>query len=117
MNESWKCFDKNGFEVIIPDFETDKNVKTSSWIEKEHTSFRTIEGTDPEDLKNRIAFIEKTPRIRIAPYGGDYDYKNWIFGPKGSGGGDPRIDQTYGFDSDSRNWCDLHLQRLGYILG
>ncbi len=57
---------------------------------------------------NRVAFIEKTPRIRIrAPQtdgrGTDpdrLDYLNWASGPKGSNG----------FDKESRAWCDKMLE-------
>ncbi len=86
---------------------------------------RCLEGADPENILTRVAFIEKTPRIRIAEYTGEKDehsiiindWKNWRQGPKGSGGGNPPVALTYGFDPKSRAWCDEQLKAMGYILG
>ena len=95
-------------------------MKLSPWITVEgHCATRVIEGSDPNDIKNRIAFIEKTPRIRIPircpvtingnqPETPPQDLFEWIQGPKGS---DP-----YGKYEPSRQWCDQMLQLLGYTL-
>lgn len=100
--------------------------KLSKWIQlsgnESHCCTRVIEGNDPSVIKNRIAFIEKSPRVRVRQYGKDsgmviFKEDNqdiWIFGPKGSGGGNPEQDKTYGFDENSRKWCDDLLKLLGY---
>lgn len=93
----------------------------SPWTTHEgYCAMRFLAGTNPDVVANRIAFIEKTPRVRIAPEGlrvpAKDDYLNWWQGPKGSGGGDPEADKTYGFDPESRAWCDEQLITLGYVL-
>lgn len=77
----------------------------------EYCSMRCIAGTDPLQVKNRVAFIEKTPRIRVAPHPGSNidDGVNWFSGPKGSA-------PEYGEYQPSRDWCDRELEKLGYIL-
>lgn len=95
-------------------------MKTTPWIVKDgYCAMRCIEGTDSTKIENRVAFIEKTPRIRITPWTGDMltDWKSWLEGPKGSGGGEPSKDLTYGFDPCSRAWCDEQLIARGFILG
>lgn len=99
----------------------DQPKELSPWIVVEgHCTTRVIAGTDPDVVANRVAFIEKTPRVRIAPYSNELSFLadgvNWASGPKGSGGGDPEVDKTYGFDPDSRQWCDEQLSLLGYTL-
>lgn len=110
--------------------------KLSPWIAltgefEKHCCTRVIEGTDPNIIKNRIAFIEKTPRIRIVA--GDYSFDRgenfdlpipkkemdiWVSGRKGAGGsGDAEKEQLYGFYPPSREWCDKLLTLLGYTLG
>lgn len=73
-------------------------MKVSPWIiEDGYCAMRVLEGTDPSVIANRVAFIEKTPRVRVAPFtNNEYDFRNWKQGPKGSGGGDPPVDLTYG---------------------
>lgn len=76
---------------------------------------RAKEGTDPSLVANRVAFIEKTPRVRIRGYWGgpddpvarSEDWKSWAEGSKGDG---PT-------DESSRDWCDKMLVLLGYELG
>ena len=58
----------------------------------------------------RIAFIEKTPRVKHPTT------NEWIDGPKGDGGGTPEKDGTYGFCKESREWCDAKLVELGYAI-
>lgn len=61
-------------------------------------------------IKDRVAFIEKTPRIRIRDTyveNDDRDFLNWASGPfKGDG---PE-------DQESRDWCDAALKLFGYEL-
>lgn len=82
---------------------------------------RCLVGTDPKIVANRVAFIEKTPRVRIAPWAGSLmeDGRNWRSGPKGvggAGGEDPK-EQLYGHYPPSREWCDAELRAMGYTLG
>ena len=63
---------------------------------------RIVEGSDPLIIQNRVAFIEKTPRIRISS-------TEWKYGNKGCG-------QELGSFQPSRDWCDNELLRLGYYL-
>ncbi len=87
----------------------------------EYCAMRFVEGTDPNDIANRFAFIEKTPRIRIHPMEHDpeNDFRNWQYGPKGRGCSydqDAERERAYGFYPPSREWCDRELLRLGYVL-
>jgi hypothetical protein len=91
------------------------------WIAEEHCAMRVLRGKDPAVIANRVAFIEKTPRVRIAhadePWSYSNDSSKWWQGPKGSGGsGNAEREQTYGFDPESRAWCDEQLVALGYVL-
>lgn len=84
-------------------------------------SMRVRVGGNPEHVADRVAFIEKTPRVRIrgmhfvkylTPNSNDenwnqYDYLNWM---EGSSKGDGPLDQ------DSKDWCDKVLVLLGYEL-
>jgi hypothetical protein len=98
----------------------------SPWIVVDgYCATRVLVGSDPDKIENRYAFIEKTPRVRIRHhrFGTDnygkriwYDGLDWVEGPKGSGGGTPEVDLTYGFDPASREWCDKVLVALGYDL-
>lgn len=93
-------------------------MKLSAWVRDEHCCYRYILGTDPLDIKNRVAFIEKTPRIRAGTTATE-DYKNWIQGNKGtgcSGDDDAEKEKAYGFYQPSRNWCDFMLISLEYQL-
>ncbi|PNG50335.1 MULTISPECIES: hypothetical protein [unclassified Variovorax] len=72
-----------------------------------HCSMRCIEGTDINEVANRVAFIEKTPRVRNAPFTDLHtDYRNWHPGSKGDDG----------WDAESQAWCDGLLLNLGYVL-
>lgn len=60
------------------------------------------EGGDPNNVSDRIAFIEKTPRILI---GG-----RWVSGPKGAGGNIEEDGETiYGFYQPSRDWVEEQI--------
>lgn len=75
-------------------------------------AYRCLVGSDGRnDIASRVAFIEKTPRVRIRPWSsvtqpfGISDGYNWAEAPfKGDG---PE-------DSESRRWCDSMLILLGY---
>ncbi len=80
-------------------------------------AYRALTGGDGRNnIADRVAFIEKTPRIRIRPYsmgermyGGRQweDFLNWAERDwKGDG---PE-------DQESRDWCDRVLVALGYEL-
>ena len=95
-------------------------MKVSPWIVfEEICAVRIIEGGDVNNVADRVAFIEKTPRVRIMPFvWDDTDWQHWHQGPKGSGGGDGHLPENklYGFYPPSRKWCDEQLISLGYEL-
>jgi hypothetical protein len=94
------------------------------WQMIDHAAVRVINGGDINNIADRIAFIEKTPRVRIRCYTigeqkmfndrGDTvrtdrqwpDFLNWCEGYKGDGAD----------DALSRKWCDQMLVALGYTL-
>lgn len=83
-------------------------MELSEWIVIEgYCATRVIKNSNPDLIKNRVAFIEKTPRIRISEFTEIDDQKNWKYGERGT--------SDYGFDIDSRNWCDVELKKLGYL--
>ncbi len=91
------------------------NKQLSPWIDLDGAATRVIKGTDPSNIANRVALIEKTPRVRIRDFHhGTYssgerqweEWLNWCEGYKGSGPD----------DEDSRAWCDRMLLALGYTL-
>lgn len=84
-------------------------MKASEWIVIDtDCATRIIEGTDVNKVENRVAFIEKHPRVRIAPFSDENtDSKNWLF---------DRGTSERGFDKESREWCDQQLIKLGYTL-
>lgn len=85
-----------------------KGVKLSEWINEDHCSMRCIEGSDSSIVANRVAFIEKTPRVRVARADDpNDDWKGWHQGPKG-------CSDEYGRYAPSREWCDEQLKALGY---
>ena len=61
-----------------------------------------VKDGNPDNVEDRIAFIEKTPRIKIND--------EWISGPKGEGGSIEEDGKTiYGFYTPSRKWCEEEL--------
>lgn len=100
------------------------SILLSPWIiEDGYCAFRCINNTNPDDVANRVAYIEKTPRIRVKSakieMGSVIEPNdNWLCGPKGSGGADgcDPANELYGHDPSSRMWCDLQLLELGYTL-
>lgn len=90
----------------------------SEWIMDEHCSFRMIKDGDVNKIEDRIAFIEKTPRVKLLK--GKYaveeqdswtaissKHNAWVSGPKGCG-------QECGRYQPSRDWCDQMLRLLGW---
>jgi hypothetical protein len=85
-------------------------MKTTAWIVADGGAFRALAGTNGSRVEDRVAFIEKTPRVRVRNevYGSNFpDWLNWAEGTKGEG---PE-------DEQSRDWCDRMLELLGYQLG
>ncbi len=100
-----------------------ENKKVSKWIDEDdgYFSYRFILGTDPEDVKNRVAAIEKTPRVRIAEFTTwQEDCHNWESNRIGEGGSCEGSTckelGIYGSHQRSREWCDKRLVELGYDL-
>jgi hypothetical protein len=94
-------------------------MKVSNWIVvDEYCATRIIEGGNVDCVEDRVAFIEKTPRVRTAPYSTNWvDHNKWKSGPKGDGGCLETEGETiYGFCQDSRDWCDEKLVEMGYEL-
>lgn len=87
-------------------------------------SYRALAGKAGNEIANRVAFIEKTPRVRIRSYylgterawddAGNIvretrrwpEFLDWYCVDKGSGPDDP----------ESREWCDRMLIAMGYEL-
>jgi hypothetical protein len=87
-----------------------KPIQLTEWLNEDHGSMRCIAGTDPNVIANRVAFIEKTPRVRVRPFtNASDDHNNWSPGPKGSA-------PEYGRYQPSRDWCDAQLVEMGYEL-
>lgn len=83
-------------------------MKLSDWIIiDEDCATKVIFGTDPSKVENRVAFIERSPRVRVKAFTEVDDFENWEFGNKGD---------DYGMDEESRKWCDEKLIKLGYKL-
>lgn len=90
-----------------------KNVELTGWMVVpggDHCAMRCIAGADIHDIANRVAFIEKTPRVRVLPLDPKHPDKdgamNWEYGCKGG--------MDYGRDIESRAWCDEKLASMGY---
>lgn len=88
-------------------------MRLSDWIVIDrYCATRVIKGTDPNNINNRVAFIEKSARVCV-----DKENDEWKYGYKGKGGsGDHEKQEQYGFDKRSREWCDKELIKLGYEL-
>ena len=83
----------------------------SDWIpdpENPHCSMRIVKGGDPLNVRDRVAFIEKSPRVRVHKFTSTLrDYDKWEYGPSGSS-------PEYGSYQPSRDWCDAKLRDMGY---
>lgn len=86
-----------------------EGIPVSEWLDEDHASMRVIAGSDPSIIANRVAFIEKTPRVRVGPWEEFECGKNWFEGPKGCA-------PEYGKYQPSRDWCDEQLLQLGYVI-
>lgn len=62
------------------------------------------QGGNPANIADRVAFIEKTPRVRTGHHHEDLEYLNWTPGPKG----------TNAQDQESRAWCLEKLKSMGW---
>jgi len=107
-------------------------MKLSPWLplpDSPHCCVRIFPGTDINIPRNRIAMIEKSPRVmlRKSTYciacddgiGATAATKDaWVYGPSGAGGpdGDNPANELYGYYPPSRKWCDDMLVLLGYEL-
>lgn len=90
----------------------------SNWmIVDGYCATRIIVGGKVENVSDRVAFIEKTPRVRIPKNKYCVEFSEgigglgqktdaWVSGEKGS--------SEYGLDEDSRKWCDQMLILLGW---
>lgn len=104
------------------ELQSQSSKQLSDWIVVDDCcAMRIIKASDPAVIANRIAFIEKTPRIRIRPFSKSeyHEQNNWRQGEKGMGGSDGNIPENglYGFYQPSRDWCDEQLLKMGYELG
>lgn len=63
-------------------------------------------GGRPENIEDRVALIEKTPRVRISHRHDNQsqEHRNWKPGPKGDDA----------MDEESRAWCVDELKSLGW---
>jgi len=82
-----------------------RTVPVGPWLMDGHCAMRCLYGTDASRVENRVAFIEKTPRVRVAL---GEEQGSWEQGPKGSA-------PECGRHQPSREWCDLRLVELGYV--
>ena len=99
-------------------------VRVSNWIPEDHAAMIVLEGSDPEDCMNRVAFIEKTPRVQVTgpddlrlgkkPSFGTGGW--WVYGPGGCANTSKGSQDGYGFYPPSREWCEESLLKLGYLL-
>lgn len=98
-----------------------------------HCATRIVKHGDLNNIRHRVAFIEKTPRVCINNSLTEFDYgvhyatiecnqngmggatspeefigkrSIWIEGYKGS--------SDYGMDRESRSWCDEMLKAMGW---
>jgi len=93
-----------------------KQIALSDWIIIDgYCATRVLKGTDFNEVKNRIAFIEKGGRVRISDFTDeDTDNKNWKSVCRGSGGDNPKENGYYGFDEETRQEVDTKLKEMGY---
>ena len=86
----------------------------SDWtVYDDYCLVRYKKGTDIEDRNNRMAFIEKTPRVRcenIIVENEDFGEQHyWIYGNKGES-----YSEIEGEDIESCMWCDKMLELMGW---
>lgn len=89
----------------------------SDWIMIGHCAVRIKIHGNINNIEDRVAFIEKTPRVRVSKYSYGVETKDgqgvvgqeqdaWLYGPKGS--------SDYGLNNRSIEWCDNMLKLLGW---
>lgn len=79
-----------------------------TWTRVDGGACLVREGGNARRLADRVAFIEKTPRIRIRAYRNETDdYLNWAQRPFKGDGPD---------DEASRKWCEDALVLFGHEL-
>ena len=100
-----------------------EGVTLSPWMsdpDYPHACMRIIAGADPIDVRTRVAFIEKTGRVRTisAPLGitrSDSETDpGWVAVTRGDCG--CLSDGQWEYDTDTQNECDTALRMLGYTL-
>lgn len=109
LNSIWKQVEKN-FE-FLRESECVRGTVLSPWIiVDKYYATRIVKGGDVDCIADRVAFIEKSPRIRVkaAPNRNDIcePLDHWWYGAK----------REDGFDKESRMWADEKLIELGYVL-
>lgn len=84
-----------------------------------YCSMRVVVGGDPQNVADRVAFIEKTGRVRVRPFSAD-DHENWRSVARGRGAScDERTAEEqgiYGYYRPVRDACDVLLRAMGYEL-
>ncbi|WP_144509914.1 hypothetical protein [Bacillus sp. FJAT-22090] len=90
----------------------------TNWIDDEHCSYRAIKGTDHTNPGNRVAFIEKTPRVNVnLRYMENTQLRRTIkkFSTRdGWAYGWIKSSEEYGKYVPARNWCDNLLYLMGW---
>jgi hypothetical protein len=88
----------------------------SDWIIVDgYCATKIIKDGNVDNIQDRVAFIEKTPRVRVDKYKYAVENKDgigavctqrdaWICGVK----------RDNGLNKESREWCDTMLQLLGW---
>jgi len=86
----------------------------SDWIIIDnYCAIRIVKGGKVDNVSDRVAFIEKSPRVRVNKNKLCMENSHscaisdaWLYGGRGS--------SDYGRDTDSRKWCDDMLKLLGW---
>ena len=86
----------------------------SDWIIIDnYCAIRIVKGGKVDNVSDRVAFIEKSPRVRVNKNKLCMENSHtcttsdaWLYGGRGS--------NEYGRDVDSRKWCDDMLKLLGW---
>jgi hypothetical protein len=95
-------------------------MKLSKWMpdpDAPYCCMRIREGGDPNNISDRYAFIEKTPRVRIrdSRLAQCDDQYNWCSGAKGSPA-EKKPDGSYEYNLTSQAWADGMLWAMGHKL-
>lgn len=92
----------------------------SDWIiVDDYCATRIKIGGDPNKVEDRVAFIDKAPRVRISNYCVEEKHEDgwvsckiqkndaWLYAKN-------RGSSEYGHDKENREWCDQMLMLLGW---